>query len=69
MGRIRARTRGCKWNLLKFGGQKYKGKHGGAQLEAERVFVLFRCFENLQQPMGRGEQGDSHPIINEWGGA
>jgi hypothetical protein len=30
--------------LLKVRKVKYKGKHGKAQVEAEKVFLLFRCF-------------------------
>jgi hypothetical protein len=33
------------------------------------VLLFPRCFYNLHQPMGREKPGDSHPIINEWGGA
>jgi hypothetical protein len=44
-GRIHGRTRGCKGNLLKVREEEYKGKHGGAQMEAERAcYLLFRYF-------------------------
>jgi hypothetical protein len=36
-GRIHGRTHGCKWNLLKVREEKYKGKHGGAQVEVRRL--------------------------------
>jgi hypothetical protein len=41
------RTHGCKGSLLKGREEKYRGKHVGAQVEAEsqgRVFLPFRCF-------------------------
>jgi hypothetical protein len=72
LGRMHGRTHGCKGSLLKVRGEKYKGKHGGVQVEAtsqERVSLFFRCFKNLRQPMGRGEQGDSCLIVSEWGEA
>jgi hypothetical protein len=46
-GRIHDRTRGCKWNLLKARGGKYKREHDGAQVESghrKNVLLFFRCF-------------------------
>jgi hypothetical protein len=43
-GRIHGRIRGCKWNLLKVREERYKGKHGEAQVEArsqEHVSALW----------------------------
>jgi hypothetical protein len=46
-GRIHGRTHGYKGSLLNVRKGKYKGEHGGAQVESasqEGVFLLFRCF-------------------------
>jgi hypothetical protein len=34
-GRIYHRMHGCKWSLLKVRKGKYKGEHGGVQVESE----------------------------------
>jgi hypothetical protein len=49
-GRIHHRTYGCKWSLLEVSRGKYKGEHGGAQVESEGQesrLLFFRCFLNL----------------------
>jgi hypothetical protein len=46
-GRIHDRTHGYKWSSLKVREEKYKRKHGEAQVEArsqDSMFLLFRCF-------------------------
>jgi hypothetical protein len=47
VGRIHSRPRGCKWSLLKVRKGKYKGEHGGAQVEPggqESMIFFLRYF-------------------------
>jgi hypothetical protein len=64
--RIHGRTCGCKWSLLKVRKEKYKGEHGwpgGAW--GQRICF---CSSSVFKSMERGEPGESHPIISEYGG-
>jgi hypothetical protein len=48
-GRIHGKTHGCKQSLLNIKKGKYKGEHGGAQVEAgsqECVFLSSCAFKN-----------------------
>jgi hypothetical protein len=63
-----SRIHGRKGSLLKVREGKYKGEHDRHRwsLLTERAF-LSQVLLKLSF-LGREEPGDSHPIINEWGG-
>jgi hypothetical protein len=52
------------------GKAKYKGEHGGEQVESasrEGERLLLGTFKTLRYSVGREEPGIFHPITNEWG--
>jgi hypothetical protein len=60
---------GCKWKLLKVREEEIQREAWWGPGRSWKLRACVFAPRVLLKPMGRGKQGDSQPIINEWGGA